>query len=111
MPKSYQQGCVDVVSLDERLTCEEVEEVRAALNQALLGGLPQVVVDLRGVRIVDSIGLECLCEFHESCRKRGGEMRLASPRPLVCDVLRVTGLDRQIGIASDVISAAGEFAQ
>lgn len=111
MPRKYQQGCIDVIALDERLTSENVEEVRAALVQTLGAGLPQVVVDLRAVRFIDSAGLECLCDFHSACRQRGGDLRLATPGRLVGDVLQVTGLDQQFGISSDVIAAAGEFAE
>ncbi|MAT72342.1 MAG: anti-anti-sigma factor [Planctomycetaceae bacterium] len=111
MPSKYQQGCVDVVVLDERLTSDNVEEAQAALFETLRAGLPQVVVDLRAVRFVDSAGLECLCDFHAACRQRGGDLRLASPGRLVTDVLHVTGLADQIGTSHDVIAAAGEFAQ
>ncbi|QDU90383.1 STAS domain protein [Pirellulimonas nuda] len=111
MPKHYQQGCIDVIALDERLTGDNVHEVHAALTGILQAGLPQAVIDLRGVRFIDSAGLECLCDFHTACRKHGGEMRLAAPGRVVRDVLRITGLDAQLGVSDDVIAAAGEFAQ
>ena len=111
MPKKYQQGCVDVIALDDRLTSENVEEARGALTESLRAGVPQMIVDLRMVRFVDSAGLECLCEVHAASRQRGGELRLASPGRLVRDVLRITGLDELLGVSEDVIAAAGEFAQ
>jgi anti-anti-sigma factor len=106
----FQQGCVDVVQLDERLTLDEVDSVRALLLDAVQGKLPQVVVDLRRVRLVDSAALELLCDIGAACRQRGGVMRLAGAGPLVRDVLRITGLDRRFPMHDDFASAAGAFA-
>ncbi|MCA9240620.1 MAG: STAS domain-containing protein [Planctomycetales bacterium] len=110
MPSSYQQGCIDVVVLDDRLTGDVSDELIGLLNNVLRGGLPQVVIDLSNVRLADSEGLECLCEFQEKCAARGGDLRLAAPRPLISDVLRVTGVDEKVLVSDDVIAAAGEFA-
>lgn len=111
MPRTYEQGCVTVVVLDERLNGDAAGEVTAALSDAVGTALPQVVVDLSGVRVADSAGLECLCELGDKCRNRGGDARLAAPRPLLRDVLSVTGVDAQLSVVDDVITGAGEFAR
>lgn len=111
MPQSYQQGCVNVISLDERLTNDEAATLQPLLVGATKHRLPQLILDLRRVRVVDSAGLELLCEVHASCLARGGMLRIASAGTLVRDVLRVTGLDEELGLCDDVVSAAGAFAQ
>lgn len=110
MATRFQQGCVDVVQLDERFTLDEVESARELLFAAIQGKLPQLVVDLRRLRIVDSAGLELLCDVAAACRQRGGAMRLAAAGPLVRDVLRITGLERRFPMHDDFTSAAGAFA-
>ncbi len=109
--QSYQQGCVDVYPLDERLTLDEVDAFRPLLAGALAQRLPQVVIDLRRVRLIDSAGLELLCEIQSACIRRGGAMRLAAPSALLLDVLRVTGLDEEFDLHQDVVTAAGAFAR
>lgn len=111
MPTLHQQGCVDVLTLDDRFTADNVDEARGALMPSFDSGLPQVVLDLRKVKFVDSAGLELICEMHAECRKRGGELRLAAPGRLVRDVLSITGLASQLAIADDALAAAGEFTQ
>lgn len=111
MPRTYEQGCVTVVVLDERLTTDAAGEVTAAFSDAVGSHLPQIVVDLSAVRIADSAGLDCLCELNDKCLSRGGEARLAAPRPLIRDILQVTGVDKQLAVVDDVITGAGEFAR
>jgi anti-anti-sigma factor len=110
MVTRYQQGCVDVIQLDERLTHEEVEAAEAELRAVLHDRLPQVVLDMRRVRLVDSAGLELICETHTRCQRRGGAMHLASASPLLRDVLRITGLNQELILHADVVAAAGAFA-
>lgn len=110
MAQCYQQGCVEVIQLDERLTLDEVDAVRPWLSAALQERLPQVVVDLRRVRLIDSAGLELLSETHAHCQRRGGALRLAGASVLLRDVLRVTGLDQDFTLHADVVAAAGAFA-
>ncbi|MDP1561244.1 MAG: STAS domain-containing protein [Pirellulaceae bacterium] len=110
MPRRYQQGCVDVIQLDEKLTSQELPQVRALLEAAINERLPQVVADLRRVRVIDSAGLELLFDAQQSCLERGGTIRLASAGALVQDVLRITGLAQEFTQYPDVVAAAGAFA-
>ncbi len=110
MPQRYQQGCVDVIQLDEKMTVGEVEPIRELLNSAISERLPQVVADLRRVRVIDSAGLELLFDAQQECLARGGSIRLASTGVVVQEVLRITGLEQEFTIHPDVVSAAGAFA-
>jgi anti-anti-sigma factor len=111
MAQWFQQGCVDVIQLDEQLIIEDVETLRPLMLNPLNERLPQVVVDLRRLRIIDSAGLNLLCEVQEHVQRRGGTIRFAAPNPLIRDVFRVTGLDEEFSLYPDVITAAGAFAR
>ena len=110
MVQRYKQGCVEVIQLDERLTVDEVGAAQVEFSGVLQERMPQVVVDLRRLRLIDSAGLEMLWDSQINCLRRGGAIRLASVGPLLRDVLRVTGLDQEFSIHSDVANAAGAFA-
>lgn len=110
MIQRYQQGCIEVVQLDERLTVAEIDDVDTVLTAAIGERLPQVVVDLRRVRLIDSAGLEMLCDAQEKCQSRGGSIRIAAVNVVLRDVLRITELDQAISVHPDVITAAGAFA-
>jgi anti-anti-sigma factor len=107
----YLQGSVEVVQLEERLTADEVEIARPIVHRAVQNRLPQLIIDLRKLLLVDSAGLELLVETSNECVRKGGELRLAGASPLIKDVLRITGLDRQLSIDHDVVVAAGVFAR
>ena len=106
----YKQGGVEVLQLSERLTVTECEILRTSLLQGLPDRVPQVVVDLRKLRLIDSAGLELLCELQAWCLKRGGSVRLAAACPLIREVFHLTGLDREFSQDTDAIAAAGAFA-
>jgi anti-anti-sigma factor len=110
MPQRYQQGCVDVIRCDEKLIAGEVAELQVLLEHSVSKRLPQIVADLRRVRIIDSVGLELLYDTQKECLSRGGVLRLAAAGALVKEVLRVTGLEQEFELHPDVISAAGAFA-
>lgn len=110
MPTTYKQGCIDVIQLDEKLTVQELPQVRALLDSAIHERLPQIVADLRRVRVVDSAGLELLFDAQQTCLRRGGTIRLASAGVLMQEVLRITGLNQEFSQYPDVVAAAGAFA-
>lgn len=107
----YQLGSIEVVQLDERLTLDEVDLVRPLLHQSIQNRLPQVIVDVRRLLLIDSAGLELLIDSAGQCARRGGRLRLSGASALLQDVLRITGLDQQLELDSDVVSAAGAFAR
>lgn len=110
MAQRYLQGCIEVVQLDERLTVDEVPTVDTLLKSAIGSRLPQLILDLRKVRLIDSAGLELLLETHQHCSNRGGSLHLAAPSPHLREVLRITGLDAEMLLHRDVVGAAGAFA-
>ena len=59
----------------------------------MLPGTPKIILDLKGVDHIDSGGLGMLVGLLVSARNRGGELKLASPRKRVKDVLRRTNLN------------------
>ena len=69
--------------------------VRAQLISLLSDGRPRLVVDLEGVRFLDSSGLGALVAGLKLARSRSGELRLVCENQRsVRKVLEVTGLER-----------------
>ena len=56
-------------------------------------GTPKIVLNLQGVDYIDSEGLGMLVGLLVSTGNRAGELKLASPRKRVKDLLRRTNLD------------------
>jgi anti-sigma B factor antagonist len=83
--------------------------VRARLVAMLSDGDPQLIVDLEGVRFLDSSGLGALVAALKLARSRGGDLRLVCEHQRsVRKVLQVTGLDRVLERFDSVADAAAE---
>ena len=64
------------------------------------------VVDMSEVSFLASIGIRTLVTNARAQKQRGGEMALASPQPLVEEVLKVAGIDTIIPVYPDVDAAS-----
>ncbi|GGQ20437.1 anti-anti-sigma factor [Actinomadura coerulea] len=60
---------------------------------------PDVVVDVSGLTFCDARGLAALVAADDLARRHGGAVTLASPRPQMAKILRLTGLDHRFAPA------------
>ena len=68
-----------------------------------------IVVDLSQVSFLASMGIRTLLATAEALGRRGGRMVLASPQPLVEEVLKVAGIDVLIPVHENVESACSDL--
>jgi anti-sigma B factor antagonist len=93
-----------VVSLAGELDLYNAEEVRSALLDACAAEPRTLVVDLEGVRFIDSTALGVLIEARSRLADRGG-FRLAAPGLETRRALEVSGLDRHFHVHDTVAEA------
>jgi anti-anti-sigma factor len=105
------QGAVRVIGGDQSLTAESVAAATKVCEEALLNGQPRLVIDMQGIPLVDSAGLELLLSVRDRCVQRGGALHLAGPSALCRDILRATQIADQFAIFGDALAAVGSFAQ
>ena len=83
-------GARSVVRVGGRLDLVSSAEMRSALEYALDDQPSRIVVDLEGVDFMDSTGLGVLVAAQRKAQSAGSTIVLASARPIVATVLRVT---------------------
>jgi anti-sigma B factor antagonist len=105
------QGAVDVISGGDRISGEHVAELAELLEGRLTQGQPHVVLDMQGVAVIDSAGLELLLDSLEKCQRIGGALKLANPGPLCREVLKATGVGSRFEIFADTRAAVRSFVQ
>ena len=93
-----------IVSLAGELDLYNAEEVRSALLDACSSEPQVLVVDLEGVRFIDSTALGVLIEARSRMTDRGG-FRLAAPGLETRRALEVSGLDRHFSVHDTVAEA------
>jgi anti-anti-sigma factor len=111
MFKHKQQGAVDVISGGDRISGEHVAELSTVLDARIVYGQPQIVLDLQGVAIIDSAGLELLLDYQEKCQRMGGAMKLANAGALCREVLKATGVGARFEVFRDSGGAVRSFVQ
>ncbi|QDU54775.1 STAS domain-containing protein [Aeoliella mucimassa] len=105
------QGAVDVLCLEGTLNAEQAAELATTIEPVAAAGAPMVVLDLTNVQLVDSAGLESLLDCCDLINHVGGSIKLASPSPLVADVLRLTGVEKRFEIFDNAKAGVGSFAR
>jgi anti-anti-sigma factor len=100
------EGPFTVVSLagEADASCRELEAAFAALA----AGRPAlVIVDLSGLRFMDSWALGVVLGAARDLRKTGSRVALASPQAAVARVLELTGADRVFPVYHSMQEAVG----
>ena len=93
------------VSGGDAIDSANAAEVKAEALR-LLGGAPDVVVDLSGVEFLDSAGVGVLVGLFKNSRLHGGRARFCGLTPGVRSVLELIQLDRIFEIYDDTETAA-----
>ena len=87
-------GSVAVIALDGRLTVtERPGRLKETVQNALGRGMTDVVLDLTGIRYMDSTRLGELIAAHVTVSRVGGRLKLAATPPRVVELLTLAGLD------------------
>lgn len=96
--------CV-VLKAQGDIDLDSSRELKEKINELLEAGSKLVVLDLAGVRFIDSSGLGVLVVSLKSAAEHDSSIRLACAQPPVEKVLQLTGLDR-IFIMSETVAEA-----
>ncbi len=77
-------------------------DLRNAIEAALVGRQPALVIDLSSLRYVASAGIAVLVQTHKRLRPCGGGLHLAQPSDAVSEVLTVLNLGAIIPLHATV---------
>lgn len=72
--------------------------LRAALDELIRAGYPEVVLDLAELDFVAAAGLEVLIHFHNALQTAGGGLTLTNLPRIVERVLVITELDKRLTV-------------
>jgi anti-anti-sigma factor len=98
------EGGVLRVILDGRLDIEGATALDLRMN-VIAGSRKLVIVDLKRVSFLGSLGLRSLVIPARTITKRGGKIILLGPNEMVEKVLKTSGIDTLLPIHHDLQSA------
>ena len=83
-----------IVSVTGELDIATAEQAYSYISEIIDGRLAPVTVDLSGLTFCDASGLGVLARTARYARQKGRQLMLASARPSLVKIMRITGLDR-----------------
>jgi anti-sigma B factor antagonist len=81
------------------------EQAYSYLSEVIDGRAAPVTVDLSGLTFCDASGLGVLARAARYARQKGRQLALASARPSLLKIMRITGLDRAFPELHPTVSA------
>lgn len=102
---------VVIVSPRGDLDAEAIGAFQARIDDLLRAGTQYFVIDLSGVRFLDSSGLAALVRLYKRVRIGEGDVRLAAVPPAVMPVLELTRLSQVFDIFPTASEAAATIKQ
>jgi len=97
-------GGITKVTLGGRLDIDGAAAVDSQMNM-IAGSRKAVLVDLRGVSYLGSMGLRALVAPARALKSRGGKMVLFGPNDFVDKVLKASGINTMIPVHYEMKSA------
>jgi anti-anti-sigma factor len=93
------------INLSGRMDLEGMEQIEKTFTEMTAPPRMRIVVDLRDVSYISSIGIRGLVMSANAVSHRGGKLVLLAPQANVARVLSVTGIDRIISAYDDLETA------
>jgi anti-anti-sigma factor len=113
MPFVVQEAGGDVakVILSGRLDFASSQALDGPLN-AVAESRQSMVIDLSAVEFMASLGLRSLIKCAKTINRRHGRLALLSPRPVVAEIIQISGIEDMIPVfqSEDEAIAAVTFA-
>jgi anti-anti-sigma factor len=88
-----------VVEVEGDLVASEVEKFMHLAGKAASSGAGGVMLDMRGVRFMDSMGLRACIELQKDLRREGRRLVCCCMTDAVRRTFRITGADKRIKVA------------
>ena len=95
------QGAQARLAFSGELDAAALERARDALERLLDASPHSLVVDLSGLRFMNSAGIWLLVEAHDRCLRGRVELRVTDAQPLVARALRTAGLSQLLHEGGD----------
>ena len=104
-----QRGNVSTVHITGRVDGLTAETLQQVFSSEVAAGHHELIADFSEVDYTSSAGLRVLLGTVKEARSRGGDLRLAGPRPEVRNVLELSGFTGILKVFDTVEGAVASF--
>jgi len=107
--QEHQSGDVDVVSISGKLDAYSSTDLDGKLTALITGGRVKLVIDCDKLEYVSSSGLRVFISALKKVKKLNGDVRLCCLKPLIQEVLNISGFSQLFTIKDSVSAATASF--
>jgi len=98
-------GARTVLTPKESLTYKNCEKIHASFTEFINQNKTEVILDCKGIPLMDSQALELLVQMNDELKKRGGILKLARLNEVCRDILLATRLLNTLHVYKDMNEA------
>jgi anti-sigma B factor antagonist len=106
----HQHGAVTELAVEGQLTLEAEGQILARSTELLGAGRTRIVLDLGGLRYIDSSGIGALVSWFKRVRDQQGDLKIANLGAQPREIFRLLRLDRAFEIYDSTEAARRAFA-
>lgn len=107
--EEQQNGDIDIVSVSGKLDAFSSTELDKKFNSLITASRVKLVVNCDKLEYVSSSGLRVLISALKKARKLNGDVKLCCLKPLILEVLSISGFTQLFTITDSVPAATASF--
>jgi anti-sigma B factor antagonist len=94
---------IDIITFKvDKINALITEDLRNEIVKVFESGNSKVIIDLKGVKYIDSSGFGCLLSVMKTARNNYGILKFVNPEPPVMQVLKTLNLHTVFDIYNDI---------
>jgi anti-sigma B factor antagonist len=94
---------IDIITFTvDKINALITEDLRNEIVKVFESGNSKVILDLKGVKYIDSSGFGCLLSVMKTARNNYGILKFVNPEPSVMQVLKTLNLHTVFDIYDDI---------
>ena len=100
---------IEVIAISGRIDVISAKDLETFVNSTIDNNNSRIVFDLEDTEYISSSGLRVFLAALKRLKKENGEMRLASPQPMIRNILDISGLSNIFVINHNLKDAMDSF--
>lgn len=101
--------CVEIKLAGSALTQPEFEPLQNRVNELIETEQVNIILNLSGIKVLNSLGINALIRIFTRCRNNGGDLYIVNISDKINQVLLLTKLNTVLNIASSAEEAVTNF--
>ncbi|MBD3637112.1 MAG: STAS domain-containing protein [Crocinitomicaceae bacterium] len=103
-------NCNELLLAGKGMTEPDFDPVENTVEKLIENGETNIILNLEGVDLLNSLGIKSLIKVFTKCRNNGGDLYIVNISDKISQVLLLTKLNTVLNIATSLNEAINQFA-